>query len=88
MAWELARLTGDEQALKKIGRAIDMGLFKLLSWQVGGLLQNRFLKNQEVTDLKAIGGVMNSRKDPWLRIDVAQHEMHAVILARRYIFKE
>ena len=39
-------------------------------------------------DPKAIGGVMNSKSYPKLRIDVTQHQMHAVILARRFIYKK
>jgi hypothetical protein len=31
-----------------------------------------------------MGGIQNHRKEASLRIDVTQHQMHAVILARRY----
>jgi hypothetical protein len=39
---------------------------------------------QPTDDEKAIGGVQNHRAMAPLRIDVAQHRIHAVILARRY----
>jgi len=29
---------------------------------------------------------MNHKEEPPLRIDVTQHQMHAVILARRYVY--
>ncbi len=87
-AWELARLLGQEKAKAKIGRAVDLGLRKLTSWQVGGPIPNRYLREHPTDDPLAVGGVMNSMADPKLRIDVAQHQMHAVILARRYIYKE
>jgi len=35
----------------------------------------------------AIGGVQNHRRESPLRLDVTQHQMHAVILARRYVYK-
>ena len=31
---------------------------------------------------------MNACDDPELRIDVTQHQMHAVILARRYLWPQ
>jgi hypothetical protein len=86
-AWELSRVLGQKKAQAKIGRVIDQALSKLTSWQVGGPNQNEFLQEYPTKDLLAMGGVMNSKEDPKLRIDVAQHQMHAVILARRYIYK-
>lgn len=86
-AWELARLTGDRQAMGKIGDVIDRGLLKLCSWQVGNPLQNRFLKDHPTDDPRAVGGAMNGEADPVLRIDTTQHQMHAVILARRFIYR-
>ena len=87
-AWELARLTGNQQAMDKIGGVIDAGLYKLTSWQVGGPLQNAFLKQYRTDDPRAVGGVLNCKDEPNLRIDVTQHQMHAVILARRYIYRD
>jgi hypothetical protein len=29
---------------------------------------------------------MNAADDPLLRIDVTQHQMHAVLLARRFVY--
>jgi hypothetical protein len=86
-AWELARRSGNAAAQAKIGNVIDKGLAKLTSWQVGGPTQNAWLRNNISRDLRAIGGVMNGRADPRLRVDVTQHQMHAVILARRFIYR-
>lgn len=85
-AWQLAKLTGDEWAMKKIGVVIDIGLSKLISWQVGGPLQNDFLQDHPPASKLAIGGVMNHRAESPLRIDVTQHQNHAIILARRYLY--
>ena len=84
-AWELARQIGKKAARDKFGRVVDEGLTKLTSWQVGGPNPNPWLRQWPTKDLLAIGGIMNSESEPKLRIDVAQHQMHAVLLARRYI---
>jgi len=85
-AYELARLLGDTDAQRKFSDVIDQGLAKLTSWQVGSPIQNAYLSEHALNDPYAIGGVMNRRDEPLLRIDVAQHQMHAVILARRFVY--
>jgi len=87
-AWELARLTGRRAAQQKIGRAIEQGLYKLTTWQVGSPIESSFLRaSGAAADPQALGGVVNSRRGSFLRIDVTQHQMHAVILARRFIYQ-
>jgi UDP-N-acetylmuramoyl-tripeptide--D-alanyl-D-alanine ligase len=86
-AWELARLIRHERALKQIGEVIDEGLLRLSSWQVGASFQNPFLKSHPTTDPRAVGGALNVADEPLLRIDTTQHQMHAVILARRFIYR-
>ncbi len=88
VAWRLAQLTQKTEAMNKIGRVVDTGLYKLTSWQVGGPLndKNEFLKTCSEPAPWVIGAVMNSKRDPELRVDVTQHQMHAVILARRYMY--
>ena len=85
-AYELARVTGDKNHTEKFASVIDEGLYKLTSWQVGGPIQNEYLQNHTTSDTLAIGGIMNHKEEPPLRIDVTQHQMHAVILARRYVY--
>jgi hypothetical protein len=72
--------------------------YKLTSWQIHGPLadKNEFLKKNPTTDEWAIGGVMNKAKPAKrpkptttyheLRVDVTQHQMHAVTLALRYVY--
>ena len=36
----------------------------------------------------AVGGVMNHKRQPPLRIDVTQHQMHAVIQALNHVYGE
>jgi UDP-N-acetylmuramoyl-tripeptide--D-alanyl-D-alanine ligase len=88
VAWELARRTGRKEARKKIGHIQDLGLRKLISWQVGGPLPTAYLQGLEDVPEQAVGGAMNSRADPVLRIDVTQHFAHALLLTRRFLYRK
>ncbi len=87
-AYDIARRRDDKAAMADLGYTIDRGLYKLTSWQVGGPLvkENSFLKRRPTTDKLAVGGVMNHRRQAPLRIDVTQHQMHAVILALNKVY--
>lgn len=87
-AFELARHRKLEAQAKKFRCVIEQGLEKLTSWQVGHPLANSFIASRPTDDPQAIGGIQNHRKEAPLRIDVTQHQMHAVILALRYVFTE
>ncbi len=87
VARELARRMGDDEAVAKFDRVIDQGMAKLTSWQVGGPNLNAFLRNNPTDDPRALGGVMGAADEPRLRIDTTQHQMHAVILARRWVYE-
>jgi hypothetical protein len=82
-AYEHAQSVGDPRA-KKFACVIDQGLRKLTSWQLGHSLANPFVAKAPATDLRGRGGVQNSGQEAPLRIDVTQHQMHAIILHRRY----
>ena len=86
-AYQLAVQRNDTEHIKKFAHVIEAGLKKLTSWQVGSPLMNDFIRRQPTDDPFAIGGVQNHGRESPLRIDVAQHQMHAVILARRYVYK-
>ena len=81
LAW--ADQVGDPRATK-FRCVIDQGMRKLTSWQIGHTLANPTAASAPATDTRAVGGVMNEADKAPLRIDVTQHQMHAVILARRY----
>ena len=89
-AYLVAKSRNNQAALNDLGNTIDKGLFKLTSWQVGGPLQsnNEFLASNQTNDPLATGGIMNGRQDARLRIDVTQHQMHAVILALNYVYND
>jgi hypothetical protein len=82
-AYALAKLRGDARQAK-YGCVIDVGLERLISWQVGGPLANRY--TSQPTDAQGLGGVQNEAFAPGLRIDVTQHQMHATLLARRFVY--
>jgi len=84
-AYELAGKLGDDAAQKKFRRVLDRGLGKLITWQIGGPAPNDYAK-RFADDPRARGGEMNAKDDGVLRIDVTQHQVHAMILARRYVF--
>jgi len=85
----IAREEKRKDVVSDLEYTIDRALYKLTSWQVGGPLQseNFFLLNNPPKNDNTIGGIMNYKNRPVLRIDVTQHQMHAVILALRYVYK-
>ena len=88
LAWETARILEKHEAAEKLLTVIETGLYKLLTWQIGSPVENEFLREHPTNDPKAIGGVLNKKDGTLLRIDITQHQMHAVILALRYIYTE
>jgi hypothetical protein len=82
-AYAWAKQRGDAR-MAKYACVIDIGLERLLGWQVGGPLANRYASAP--SDAKGLGGVQNEAMSPGLRIDVAQHQMHATQLARDLLY--
>ncbi|HYQ18890.1 MAG TPA: hypothetical protein VEQ58_24105, partial [Polyangiaceae bacterium] len=84
-AYALAKQRGDARQAK-FGCAIDIGLERLIGWQVGGPLPNRYTAGSDASDPRGLGGVQNAAFEPGLRVDVTQHQMHATQLARQYVY--
>jgi len=70
----------------KYACVIDVGLERLVRWQVGGPLSSLYTASISRPDELAAGGVQNEAFDPALRIDVTQHQLHATQLARDYLY--
>ncbi len=85
-AYSLALQTDDSDAAKKFRHAIEQGLTKLVSWQVAGPIPSAYLRDATRFDASCAGGILGADGNPWLRIDTTQHQMHATILARRYVW--
>ncbi|MDY6831567.1 MAG: hypothetical protein SWC96_06935 [Thermodesulfobacteriota bacterium] len=99
-AYAIAKERGDIPAMADLLYVIDRSLYKLTAWQIGGPLvhANPYLVAHPTDDPAAIGGIMNAAR-AWpgrprhpgdtqheLRIDVTQHQMHAVILAMAHVY--
>jgi len=84
-AYALAKKRGDSRQAK-FACAVDIGLERLIGWQVGGPLATRYTGAEGSDDPKAKGGVQNAAFEPALRIDVVQHQMHATLLARELLY--
>jgi len=85
-AYQWAKTKGYQERAEKFRETIEMGLGKLSQWQVGSSVANDFIRRSQDTDPFAIGGVQNHSRESLLRVDVTQHQMHALILARRYVY--
>lgn len=85
-ALDLARRRGDHARAERYSCVARQGLERLTGWQVGGPLPNDYVRRKGPPEDKARGGVQNERADPVLRIDVTQHQMHAVALALKWLF--
>lgn len=87
-AYQVAIERGLGERAQKYSCVIDQGLEKLTSWQVGSPLAGPYFEAAAAEDRLALGGVQNHEAEPGLRIDVTQHQMHAVVLALRYVYIE
>jgi len=98
-AWRIAHWKGDVAAQTDLLFTLDRSLYKLSSWQINGPLagNNKYLVKNPTDDPMTLGGVMNARKPSGrdvktdvshqLRIDVTQHQMHAVTMALDYVYQ-
>lgn len=83
-AYQLAKQRHDLERARKLRKVIVQGLNKLTSWQIGHSSANAYVRGAPRDDRRARGGIQNHRREPLLRVDVVQHQMHAVMLALRY----
>jgi len=89
-AYQLALKRNPAAAAADIGYTIDRAMYRLTSWQVGGPLahENEFLREHPTEDPLAVGGHLNHRSQPALRVDVTQHTLHAQILCLNYVYRD
>ena len=91
-AHKVAELVGDHESRLRFRQISEQILGKLLTWQVGGPLEdlNPFLKDLKETKKRqrAHGGVMSTRDSGIVRIDTVQHQLHATLLALDYLFPD
>ena len=84
-AFALAKARGDQATMRRLRQAIESGLSRLCTWQLGASLQTQALQRLHPLNPEAIGGVLGGRNDVCIRIDTVQHQMHALLLAERHL---
>jgi UDP-N-acetylmuramoyl-tripeptide--D-alanyl-D-alanine ligase len=84
-AYHLAHLDGSMATMVKLRTAIETGLSRLSTWQVGSSVQSAELQALSPRNPSALGGVLGAPQESLLRIDTTQHQMHALLLAERYL---
>ncbi|MBR4124698.1 MAG: hypothetical protein IKR13_00710 [Victivallales bacterium] len=88
-AWHIAHQNGKAVEAQRIRDSIENTLAKLMTWQVGGPFEsyNPFLmKWKDKTPAAAYGGVTATAASGYIRIDNVQHQLHAMLLARQYLW--
>lgn len=87
-AWRIAKLQQDEKSMVRIRQVIDNCLGRLMVWQVGGpfLKMNPYLTGLPRVHPKAYGGVTAGLYSNIIRIDNVQHQLHAMLLALKYLY--
>lgn len=85
-AYLVAQKTGNSKIMRKTEKVARKVLLKLTTWQVQGPRQNFYLMISKPGNELTAGGVLNSAFDTRLRIDVCQHQMHAVSLALNFLY--
>lgn len=82
-AYAVAKRRGDQHHVDKYECVMNRGLRKLTTWQLGHPLANKHVQKAP-DDPRSRGGVQNHAVEAPLRIDVTQHQMHAVTMARDF----
>jgi hypothetical protein len=80
-----SELTGRKDTAELIRKTVDEGMARLVSWQVGHPRACPYIARQQFP-IRAMGGVQNGENESFLRIDVTQHQMHALILTLKIYF--
>lgn len=82
-AYALLQRDGEGAEAQRLGCVIDAGMRKLTGWQVAHPLSSIGAKGREL-EKKARGGIQNHEVESLLRIDVAQHQVHAALLSLQH----
>ena len=80
-AYALASSRGDRSRAREYRKVVEQGLANALSLQIGSERANAFIRRGAPWDEGAIGGIQFYPDQPLLRIDFAQHHLHAVLLS-------
>jgi hypothetical protein len=88
-AYRVARQRGDAESMQILRGVCERLLSRLISWQIGGPQQDRnhFLTTNRI-DPRATGGILSGEEAGFVRIDVVQHQVHAMLMALELLFPE
>lgn len=87
----LARQAGRDKEAEKIQQAAERLLARLMTWQVGGPLADYnplFRAWEGRIPERAFGGITAAADSSLIRIDVVQHQLHAMLLMLQALFPE
>ncbi len=89
-AWRLSAARQRHAEAAAFREAIDATLARLMTWQVGGPFEslNPYLSHwkSRIPD-RAQGGITAAADSGLIRIDTVQHQLHAMLLARKYLYR-
>jgi UDP-N-acetylmuramoyl-tripeptide--D-alanyl-D-alanine ligase len=87
-AYKVAKLRGNQEAMQSLRPVIERLLIQQISTQVGGPLEkyNHFLTSNR-SHKECVGAILNSPTSGSVRIDVVQHEVHAMVMAMDLFYK-
>ena len=77
--------------MKILRKAIEDTLARLMTWQVGGPFESYsplLTAWKGKIPPRCFGGITSTADSGYIRIDVVQHQLHAIMLARKHIFNE
>ena len=86
-AYKVAKMRGNTKAMQSLRPVIERLLVQQISTQVGGPLMeySRFLASNQY-QLDCVGGIMASASSGQVRIDVVQHQVHAMLMALEILY--
>lgn len=84
-AFVTAVATGNRRREKDLACKVRDGVVGLLSMQVSHALAEGLASKASASDARAIGGCQGSADSSALRIDTTQHQLHAMLMARRLL---
>ena len=87
VAYATAVLYQRPEEINRLAYVLDRGLYKHTTFQIGGPLPTPEIPAAALKDERARGGIVRESTHTRLRVDVTQHQMHALILARRFLYK-
>jgi UDP-N-acetylmuramoyl-tripeptide--D-alanyl-D-alanine ligase len=88
--WRIAKLKGDTETMAVCEAVTKRIMARLMTLQVGGPFVdcNPNLKNLPKAASKSFGGIVASRDQLVVRIDVVQHQLHAMLMMLKELYTE